>query len=134
MKKALGTVALAAVGTLAAASLAIAAARPLATADIPNPFTFAGKSLPAGKYTVMVESLGGLVILQNDATGKREAAEYVTRLAMTDLAQPELVFDKLGDTLYLSEIRLTDEDGYQVPGATMKEHTHVRVKAEKKKA
>jgi hypothetical protein len=133
MKKTLLTVALLAVGALAA-SPALAAATPVATADIPNAFTFAGKSLPAGKYTVLVESAGGLVIVQNDATGKKEVAEYVTRLAMMDLPQPELVFDKVGDTLYLSEIRLTDEDGYQVPGATAKQHTHVRVKAQKKKA
>jgi hypothetical protein len=109
-----------------------AAARPILIADIANEFTVAGKALPAGKYAITIEDENAnLLGFQNEATGKKMVVEYMTRLAMRSTDQAELVFDKAGDSLYLSEIHLTDADGYFLPGAPAK-HTHVRVKVGKK--
>ena len=124
--------------TVAVAVLALgagtlfAAARSLLQADIPNAFTVAGDNLPAGRYQVALEEGAGenVLSLRNDATGKKVLVECVTRLARRDADQAELVFDKVGEQLYLSEIHLLDSDGYLLAGAP-KQHTHVRLEVAK---
>ncbi len=58
--------------------------------------------------------------------------QSVTRLAMRSDGQPVIVLDKMGDKEYLSEIYPGDVDGYYFGGAPG-QHTHVSVKAAKKK-
>jgi hypothetical protein len=131
MKKYLLTLVALAVAALAGSTL-LAAARPIVIADVPNAFTVAKQSLPAGKYTITLEDEStGMLGIRNDATGKKVMVESLTRLAMRNNDQAELVFDKVGDSLFLSEIHLTDEDGFFLPGAPSL-HTHVRLKAGKK--
>jgi hypothetical protein len=114
------------------AGAVFAAGRPIADATIPFAFTVAGTSAPAGNYEILSEdaTVGGLMLQKTDG-GKPILVPFTTRLAMREGEQNTLVFDKVGDMYYLSEIHLSDSDGYFLPGAPGK-HTHTQVKAHKK--
>jgi hypothetical protein len=91
--------------------------------SIAFPFKAAGKTLPAGKYKIYT-SQSKLLIRQLD--GKEELTlPYLTRLAAKE-GGPQVVFDKVGEDHFLSEIYLPGTDGYHLAGAPGK-HTHVKV-------
>ncbi len=109
-----------------------ATARIVADASIAFDFSVAGKPEPAGKYEILVEDpTVGTLTLRNLDTGKLVLLPFTTRLAMREGEQNVLVFDKVGDKYSLSEIHLSDSDGYLLPGAPGP-HTHTQVKAHKK--
>ncbi len=118
---------------LTIALLALALGGSVAYADelivkIQFPFTAAGVSFPAGKYsleTSTTEELHGITIRNLD-TGTAKFIPFLTRVSERDV--PEVVFDKKDDQYFLSEIYLMGVDGFQVAGATGK-HTHVKVPA-----
>ncbi len=97
----------------------------LLVAKIDFAFKAAGTPLPAGKYTVRCQDEGDLVI-QNMTTGKSIVCPYFTRLATREDGKGLLVFDKVGDQYYLSEIFTSTMDGFALKGAEGK-HTHVKV-------
>lgn len=125
---------------LAAAGLAFALALPklsiadmtgLVIAKIPQEFTAGSAKLPAGDYEIEEsDSAPAALVLRDTATGKAVLVPYLTRLAQRD-DQNELVFDKVGGALSLSEVHVVGSDGYYVAGVR-REHTHVKVKAAKK--
>lgn len=65
--------------------------------------------------------------------GPAAMAGVMTRLAEPDppASQGKVVFDKVGDVYYLSEIWIPGSDGYLLL-ATKEPHTHVKVKAIRK--
>jgi len=115
------------VAALAAAIAVGGAVAQAQTADVQIGFAFqaGGKTLPAGKYNVSVSVNGQVVV--------RGSGGQVTMLAITRLgrlngsANPELVFDRVGDTVTLSEIWMPGEDGFLLAG-TKEMHTHALVK------
>src|SRR5512139_734509 len=112
---------------------ALAALRAIADATIPFGFSVAGNPEPAGKYEILMEDpTTNTLMLRNIDSRKSILVPFTTRLAMREGDQDSLVFDKAGDKYYLSEIHLSDSDGYFLPGAPG-QHTHTQVKAEKKK-
>jgi hypothetical protein len=121
-------------GLLAWAALPSAAsARTLATFDVDHPFTVVKTQLAAGSYDIIEDdALSNTLILRNTKTGKDGIFAYETRLASRPNGQAEVVFDKVGNTEYLSEIHLDYQDGYLFPFAKEK-HTHTRVKVTMKK-
>jgi hypothetical protein len=109
-----------------------AAGRPIADATISFGFSVAGTPEPAGKYEILLEDPSfGTLMLRNIDGGKPIVVPFTTRLAMRGGDQDTLVFDKVGDKYYLSEIHLSDCDGYFLPGAPG-QHTHTQVKVHKK--
>ena len=125
-------VALVAVITLVVAAGAVPAYAIGATADIPFPFVVKGQTLPAGKYEIEETSPELLTI--RSMTTKAAATELmvITRLAATTTgSNPKLVFDKVGERDYLSEVWLPDQDGFLVL-ATKGPHTHRSVGGMKK--
>jgi hypothetical protein len=104
--------------------VAIAQAAPV-TVNIGFAFTAGGKSMPAGKYQIDIKATDGPVVLRGDANGSEVILSVMTRLGRHDNDQePELVFDRLGSTLHLSEIWIPGADGYLVLG-TKENHDHV---------
>jgi hypothetical protein len=116
---------------LAGAGASFAAGKAVASATVPFEFSVAGTTTPAGRYEIVEEDEGGTLLLRNLDTGKPFLVPFTTRLAMREGEQGTLVFDKAGDKYYLSEIHLSDSDGYFLPGAPSR-HTHAQVKANKK--
>lgn len=116
------------------AGAAFAAAKPVADATISFGFSVAGTPAPAGRYEILLEDpVFGTLMVRNLDGGKPILVPFTTRLAMREGEQSALVFDKVGDKYYLSEIHLSDSDGYFLPGAPG-QHTHTQVKAYKKKS
>ena len=124
---------IAAVAVMLAASTAPAYAQVAAKFDIPFPFVAGGKTMPAGTYDIS-ESSPALLTIRSSADPKAEAALVpITRLAQVaaPLTQTEVIFDKVDNGSYLSEIWMAGEDGFLVY-ATKGPHTHTRLKAAKK--
>ena len=118
---------------LVGAGTAFAALSAIADASIPFGFSVGGNQEPAGKYEILTEDpTTNMLMLRNLDSKKSILVPFTTRLAMREGDQDTLVFDKVGDKYYLSEIHLSDSDGYFVPGAPG-QHTHTQVKAQKKK-
>lgn len=94
----------------------------IANVNIDFAFTAAGKPMPAGKYQVEVTKAGPVVL---SGTGVRVSLRVITRLGRHDEDnEPELVFDKFGGVLHLSEVWLPGQDGYLLLGTTeMHDHT-----------
>jgi hypothetical protein len=88
-------------------------------------FVANGKAFPAGGYGMSVNTADDLVTLTpTDGKGESVAMAVQTRIAeRKPPTRPEVVFDKLGGQLYLSDLLLPGQDGY-VPLATKAKHTH----------
>jgi hypothetical protein len=98
------------------------------------PFMLSGKQLPAGRYTIE-QPTSELLIFQEEKNGApRIEAAVITRLAApaTPLTASKLIFDKVGNTYYLSEVWFRNRDGFLLYGSK-EAHTHQGVTAETKK-
>ena len=98
------------IGFLSVSTLAVALAAPLAaqtirvTATVPFEFMVAGRSMPAGDYTVERAHSTAAIRVSNGSTG-------VLSLAMNSSASPQeqagqalLIFHRYGDQYFLSRI------------------------------
>jgi len=134
-RRAFAVVALFALSVLAA-SLPAHAQTPRATiiSNIAFGFFVGDKPFPAGEYRIQMgekkydnppHRMPALRL--QSADGKLVASlEPITRLArqhMGDAPKASLVFDKVGDKHYLSEVWVADEDGFLLRG-TEEEHQH----------
>lgn len=97
--------------------------------NIQFPFKAAGKDYPAGKYRIEAVLQTEELTIQDEGTGKKALLAFTTRLSARE-GEAQVVFDKLGDQYYLSEIYLPGIDGFELRAATGK-HTHVKVKTGK---
>jgi hypothetical protein len=96
------------------------------SAKVPFAFTVAGKVLPAGDYKFS-QSPGAAAITVRSADGKESAiALILTRMAAgihTTAQDSHVVFDKVGNSYFLSEIWVPGMDGY-VLNVTKEMHEH----------
>ncbi len=92
------------------------------------PFTAGDTSLAAGTYRV--SQPGGMGMLKVEAVGGKESATVpvITRLSQEKHSKgaqkAALVFDKVGEQSFLSEVWMPGLDGFLVRGTT-DEHKHV---------
>jgi hypothetical protein len=101
----------------------------VAHGQVPFEFKVGSTTLPAGRYEILVAADDeNVLIVRNEDTKKRVLVDAITRLAPRDDGQATLVFDEAGGERVLSEIHLTDSDGYQLAGVGKKPHTHKVVK------
>jgi hypothetical protein len=100
--------------------------------NVTFPFQVSDKILPAGNYTIEQPSAEMLVL--RDAKGSVVQMPVILRVARLSppLTESKVIFDKFGDSYYISEIWVPDRDGFVV-GATKEVHTHHAVKIYKKK-
>jgi hypothetical protein len=108
------------------------AAEPLAKADVPFAFEAGGTKFPAGHYEIVEpeDPSSGVLTVRNLDTQKEGFVEVLTRIAERGDHQSLLVFDNVGGQRMLSEIHVTGEDGYLLPAAGKRPHTHELVKAQ----
>jgi hypothetical protein len=94
-------------------------------ATIDFPFTAAGKALPAGQYEFLRDST--LQVFTVTGAGKTHAVvSILTTLALQTHSNADnayLVFDKVGEACFLSEIWVPGADGFLVL-ATKGKHEH----------
>jgi len=104
-----------------------------ALATIGFSFVADGKTMPAGQYELKLNSDRSAFTLSASPKGSGVFITTITRLASPEAAAGDahIVFDKVGETCYMSEVWLPGEDGYLVYAAKGK-HTHQIVKGQKK--
>lgn len=95
-------------------------------------FQVGDKTLPAGTCRIE-QPIPGLLMF-SPAKGKGVTATVITRLAQPSvpLVASKIVFDKVGDKYYVSEIWLPEQDGFLVRG-TKEAHTHHTIEGTTKK-
>ena len=87
-------------------------------ADVPHAFTVKDTTLPPGKYTVKRLDDNEPQVLEIRSANGRTAVIFEAENAQANQIprNPELVFDKVGDQYFLSQIWSSDSDiGYQLP-------------------
>jgi hypothetical protein len=104
------------------------------TVNVAFPFVIANQTLPAGKYTIEQPTRELLIFQEEQKKAPRVEAKVITRLAAQQppITEPKLIFDKVGNTYYLSEVWFRGADGFLLYGA-QEAHTHHFARAEKKK-
>jgi hypothetical protein len=101
-----------------------------ATTKIPYEFHAGGAVLSAGTYSISYSDARPWILILRGPDGSNRDLRVVTRLAQKSPPNLEcyLVFDKEGDTYFLSELWFPAMDGFLLGGEPMR-HTHVTVKA-----
>ena len=95
------------------------------------PFAFyVGKTeLPAGHYEVYPQNDQQFdLVMRNLNTGQALYLPVITRVGLPGNGKAELVFDKVDQKEFLSEVRPVIADGFEV-GRVPSKHTHVTVKS-----
>ena len=103
------------------------------TAKVDFSFDVPGKTLPAGAYVVSYDSSNPDVLVIRGSDSKAGAmVSFVTRLAQLEESADtaRLVFDKVGNKSYLSEVWIPGEDSFLLIG-TKGKHSHVVVRGSK---
>ena len=114
------------------AGAASASAQGISDFKVPFAFLVEGKEMPAGSYVIQERGEGPLAL--RTANGVETFVPVITRLAWRgkELQEPQLVFDKVGNAYYLSEVWMPEYDGFLVR-ATKEAHQHNVVKGQKSK-
>jgi hypothetical protein len=99
-------------------------------ADITFEFHVGGRVLPAGTYEFKVDDKQDMVSVTNTKTRNTVVAPVLTRISQRSGNEAQVVFDKVQDRSYLSELYVPGIDGFHLTGAPGP-HTHVSVKARK---
>jgi len=102
---------------------------PKVNAEISFDFQISGKVLPAGSYSFAANK-DGVVTVTNLKSLQSFIATVLTRLADIPGSEAAVVFDKVGNTYYLSELHIPGIDGYHFTGAPGP-HSHVRASGKK---
>lgn len=122
--------------------LAVAATLPVAAseqgmnsteivASVAFEFNVGETTFPAGSYTISARDIGAETVEIRPSRSKDiTTVPVITRLAQRARSAKKvassLVFDKVGDTRYLSEVWIPGREGYLVRGTT-EGHEHVLV-------
>ena len=90
-------------------------------------FSAGGRNFPIGQYKIMHEENSPWVVI-TAKSGAVTKLKIITVLARDSVSTPSrLVFDKVGNDRFLSEVWFRDQDGLLLVG-TKKTHEHVIVK------
>jgi hypothetical protein len=94
-------------------------------ANIPFEFTVQGKVLPAGQYQLAREPGKDMIRISGTAKGAAIIAPVITRLSreVHTIENAHLVFDKVGETSFLSELWVPGQDGFLLH-STKGQHEH----------
>jgi len=87
-------------------------------ADVPHAFIVKDTTLPAGRYTVKrLDDTEPQVLEMRSANGRTAVIFEAENAQANQIPRnPELVFDKIGDQYFLSQIWSSDSNiGYQLP-------------------
>ena len=93
--------------------------------EIPYDFTVGKKVMPAGTYHFARESATNALSIRSVSGTNRMSLPILTRLARDSSSSlaAKVVFDKAGDTHFLSEVWMSGEDGLLLR-VSPKDHVH----------
>jgi len=96
--------------------------------SIKQPFKAGGKDYPAGHYRIVASRYNDhCVDLINLDTKANDEIPFISRLSPREGEWGKVVFDKVGDELYLAQVFVVGLDGYSFQVAPGR-HRHVVVK------
>jgi hypothetical protein len=96
--------------------------------DIPFSFVVNDKEIPAGRYEIQpTGNHENRLVLRSAGGGGAFVLTVIERLADTGAKEPQVVFDRVENKNYLSEVHIPGGDGFLVGIAKARE-THVVVK------
>jgi hypothetical protein len=87
-------------------------------------FFLAGKALQPGTYAVDIAANGN-VVLTPDKGGAAIEVPQIKSLSHRNVGQPELVFDRVGSLMFLTEVWLPGKGGCQVAAVDSQERETV---------
>ncbi len=121
-----------AVVAVSVAVLALAAgtarAAGIMAVDLPFSFVVNDKEVPAGHYEILpIGNHESTLVLRNTVGGGTFVMAVIERLAETGSKAPYVVFDRVENKNYLSEVHIPGGDGFLV-GIAKGRETHVVVK------
>lgn len=96
------------------------------SSNIPFAFTAAGKALPAGQYNFVRDNNDEVIRVAGPVKGPSVMAVVITRLAGGMHTTPQdahIVFDKVGEKYFLSEVWIPGVDGFLLH-ITKEKHEH----------
>jgi len=96
------------------------------SAKIPFPFTASGRSLPAGQYDFVRDTNDEAIRVTGAVKGSGAVAMVISRLAEGMHTTPQdahIVFDKVGEKYFLSEVWIPGADGFLLH-VTKEKHEH----------
>ncbi len=96
------------------------------------PFKADGKNYPAGHYRILADADGDHINLLNLDKKTDDPIRFVTRLSPREGQLGQVVFDKVGNDLYLAEVYIIGMDGFFFNGAPGK-HKHLVLREEEPK-
>ncbi len=106
-------------------------AQDVGIAKMPFNFVVDNREMPAGTYELTVSDQG-VLMLTPQPKGKAVFIPVITRLAQLQVSTEfRIVFDKVGEKYYVSEVWFPSDDGFLVKD-TKEAHTHHVVKGERK--
>jgi hypothetical protein len=113
------------------AGTAVAYAQEAITINPPFAFKAGATTYQAGKYELSITNEQTILMVNGPKAGSSVAV--VTRLSDAEppATEGKVIFDKVGDLYYLSEVWIPGFDGFLV-NAIKEKHTHVKVKPTKK--
>ena len=109
-----------------------AIAQDVTIVNLPFKFTVGNKVLNPGRYELRLSEDRSMITLTPEK-GSAMMVPTITRLAIQQpITDGKVIFDRVGEEYYLSEVWLPEEDGFLVRD-TKQPHKHHTVNAEKKK-
>ena len=118
------------IAVLATLGGAVAYAQDTSIVNIPFKFTVNKQTMMPGKYEVRVQDATVIAVVPEK--GQPVLTPTITRLAQQQtLRDATLVFDRVGDAYYLSEVWMPTMDGYLITD-TRQAHQHHVIKGTKK--
>jgi hypothetical protein len=97
------------------------------TVTIKQPFKAGGKEYPEGRYRILADDESDHIDLLNPDGKTNNEIRFITRLSERKGEWGEVVFDKVGNDLCLTEIYIVGMDGFFFQGAPGK-HKHLVIK------
>lgn len=92
-----------------------------------QPFKAGEKEYPPGRYRILADDEGDHIDLENLDRKTGDQIKFNTRLSPKVGDWGEIVFDKIGNDLYLSEVYIVGMDGFYFHGAPGK-HKHLVIR------
>jgi hypothetical protein len=105
---------------------AVAQQASIAIIEVPFSFTAAGKTFPQGTYEFNPKKVPNHVLILNIKTSESVIVPVASRLNPKQGTGPVVVFDKVNNDRFFSELYLPNIDGYAAEGCKG-EHTHVQL-------
>ena len=116
-RKALLILAVSSLCSILTAPLSAQTAHPTGRFEIPFAFTVDGKTMPAGAYSVAVETADGLVRIDSEGAHHRTALTATYAAGSVAVSQPTLTFHRYGGQFFLSQI--SQPGGYAIRGLSV---------------